>query len=132
MNREILFRGFHPCDDGGTTIYVDGGAVKGQWVEGSHVIQDDIEKIYYDIPDKEWNIYPVLPSTVGQYTGLADKSGKRIFEGDICHVGSLNYKVAFRYSEWRFEIISKLVYCYPNFDSHCGERCEIIGTKWDS
>lgn len=34
MNRELLFRGFHPCD-GPETIVVDGEKVKGRWVEGS-------------------------------------------------------------------------------------------------
>ena len=32
--RELLFRGFHPCD-GPDTIVVDGEKVKGRWVEGS-------------------------------------------------------------------------------------------------
>ena len=85
MQREILFRGFHPCD-GPDTIVVDGEKVKGRWVEGYLYITHTGE---YEIGGycEEYNIerytYNVLPSTVGQYTGLTDRTGKRIFEGDI-------------------------------------------------
>ena len=93
MQREILFRGFHPCD-GPDTIVVDGEKVKGRWVEGYIVkhpsaiqIGNDYSPWYIHVspvdPDDNGGVFNVLPSSVGQYTGLTDKNGKRIFEGDI-------------------------------------------------
>ena len=91
--KEILFRGFHPCD-GPETIVVDGEKVKGRWVEGYIVKHPSAIQIgngyspwYIHVPpvdpDDNGGVFNVLPSTVGQYTGLTDKNGKRIWEGDI-------------------------------------------------
>lgn len=93
MTRKILFRGFHPCEDGDTAIHVDGKAVKGRWLEGlpSYAIDGTISVIEHFNSYCNCEIFEVIPATVGQHTGLTDKGGKQAFGGDRAIYHDENY-----------------------------------------
>lgn len=83
MNREIKFRGY---------------GYGGQWHFGNlirRVVESPVQEStqeYETFYIQEQNLsgkeIEVFPDTIGQCTGLKDKNGKKIFEGDIVTIGN--------------------------------------------
>lgn len=110
--KEILFRGKR----------VDNG----KWVFG------DLEHNGKNVP--KWvNGNEIVPETVGQYIGLTDKNGKKIFESDIVH-GYWNTKFLIFFDLCCLQFRAKLSDGTEKDIDYYGDskKIEVIGNIYDN
>ena len=121
--REILFRGKWKNS--------------GEWVYGNLFNPDKV-----DTPTQicigtyiARTCYEIDPETVGQFTGLTDKNGRKIFEGDIVERGGRIWLVEYSNKYGQFMITTyteKGISWSRSFDLIPPDWCEVIGNIYDN
>lgn len=130
--REILFRG---------------KTERGYWAYGSLIsagayccILESEEKVHpmdypyldSDLGTIDGQATPVIPETVGQFTGLFDKNDKKIFEGDIIKCSIIYDIGCYPHFETEIRIVEYIEGCFCPFYNCERNTYEIIGNIHDN
>lgn len=143
MNREILFRGKR-CSDG-------------KWVYGFYV--ESKQSWQGHKPHRSWIVpnaisnggffnvlgrYAVKDDTVGQFVGMTDKRGVKVFEGDIVDVYDFTSVYASKYRgvvkmyrgswcvEYEDSILDMVAHPRLFFDDFADRKTDVIGNIHDN
>ena len=113
--REILFRGK--------------SKTTGEWFYGNLFVEDAKGRTHVGITTKA--CFNIDPETVGQFTGMTDKTGKKIFEGDIIKwidSDGNNRIDKVLFSNGGFHLCN----IYYNIGGYKGNSLEVIGNIHDN
>lgn len=106
----------------------------GEWITDSETYIRDGDGIW--LSDENLNVVTVIPETVGQYTGLTDKNGVRIFEGDIVrydvnyHDMVISYDVE-NWGGWLYEDMDDNMQAYSIYE-FCLKDIAVVGNIHDN
>lgn len=104
----------------------------GEWVHGYYLFNPFFNRAeIFSLDNERSYVYEVDPATVGQYTGLKDKNGVEIFEGDIVRKSNTTYIVEY----WAGQLL--VGWCLINILSGdteymaCKLGFEVVGNVWE-